>query len=118
MNEKILAAISIAIIFAGVVFLLRRFKPTVPNLGNPESFARLVLAEIVVYDRKAAENAWSRSEVYTVLKSDIDRARSMFLKRFPTSEDVFYQSLVKILGRGQPDRLGADYPYPRSAANP
>ena len=86
--------------------------------GTPDRFARVLLAEVALYKRKVAEDAWSRSAVYGALKNDIDRAREMFLSVWPASEDVFYSTLVSTLARGEPDRLGADYPYSRTSSSP
>lgn len=82
--------------------------------SDVERFARLLLAEIILYDKKGVDRAWSQRAIYRMLKRDIDAARQMFLQRYPEKEDVFYGVLVAVLARGDAARLGADYPHPRS----
>ena len=117
MNEhtRILAAVAVIIVFAAVVFLVRRVAPTatINRLSSPEPFAAMVVAEIKMYHGQAVNTAFEQSAIYRLFKDDIDRSRQMFLQRFPAAETAFYVALVKILAQGQPNRLGLDYPYPR-----
>ena len=112
----LIAVIMMVMIVVPAWLLVRRFRPNMSGLGSgstPEPFARLLFAEILLNDQKAADEGWSRSAVYRLLKSDIDRAREMFLLRFPASEQAFYSTLVSVLARGEEGRLGSDYPHPR-----
>ena len=113
----VLGAVSAATIIVTFAFLVRRFKPASfdLNLGDPKRFARLLIAEIRMYHGKAVvDRAWGNSAIYATLKDDIDRSRQMFLKRCPASQQAFYDALVEVLARGQEERLGADYSYPRT----
>jgi hypothetical protein len=115
----LVAAISGAMILGSAVWLIRRFESKVPRDSSqePERFARLLLAEIRLYAGKKVDDAWSRRAVYGELKGDIDRAREMYLRRFPTSEPVFYDALISVLARGDAGRLGNDYPYARARSS-
>jgi hypothetical protein len=116
-NDRItlIATLSVIMIILMTAFLLRRILPHSParQIGSPEGFAHLLVAEIRMYHGKAIDHAFDESTIYRRFRDDIDRSRQMFLKRFPSSEAAFYSALVAVLARGQGDRLGADYPHPR-----
>jgi hypothetical protein len=115
-HTTLIAAVMIILIAVPAFLLARRLTSRMSSGGRatPESLARLLLAEIDLYDRRRTDEAWSRAAVYAVLRKDIDRAREMFLERFPDSEHVFYTTVVALLARGDEDRLGTDYPHLRS----
>jgi hypothetical protein len=113
----ILIAVAMIILIAVPAFFLARRLTSRMSVGNrdtPEVFAGTLLAEIDLYDRRRTDEAWSRAAVYSVLRKDIDRARVTFLARFPDAEHIFYSTLISLLARGDEDRVGTDYPYPRS----
>lgn len=110
-----MATASICFVGLGAFVLSRRFMPKTPLIpATPESFARLIVAEMALYHRGSLDRARSQKAIYRMLKEDIDRSRKMFLARFPDSEPAFYAALVATLARGNPESLGADYPYERA----
>jgi hypothetical protein len=115
-HTTLIATLGVITMILITVFLVRRVTPTstAVSLGSPEGLARLLVAEIRMYHGNAVDRAWSQSAIYRLLKDDIDRSRQVFLVRFPESEHAFYGAVVAVLARGEADRLGTDYPYPRT----
>ena len=79
-------------------------------------FAKLLVSEIELYNKgKVAEGRKNR-DLYKWLKTDIDRSRQTFEKRFGKAlskqVDYFHDELVKVLAENDPTVLGADYPGP------
>ena len=79
-------------------------------------FAKLLVSEIELYNKaKVAEGRRSR-DLYVRLKSDIDRSRQTYEKRFGRSLsnqfDYFHDELVKTLAVNDPVNLGPEYPGP------
>jgi DNA replication initiation complex subunit (GINS family) len=79
-------------------------------------FARLLVSEIELYNRaKVAEGRKSR-DLYRRLKSDIERSRQTFEKRFgkilDQRFDYFHEEMVRTLGANDPSLLGPEYPGP------
>jgi hypothetical protein len=114
-NTLLVAAVSIVVIIGGAVLLARRFGKNISAAGldNPERLARLVLAEIAMYHGRALDDARASNTVYRLVKDDFERSRKMFLQRYPQSADVWESAVVAVLAHGEPERLGADYPYRR-----
>ncbi len=79
-------------------------------------FAKLLVSEIDLYNKaKVAEGRQNR-DLYKRLRSDIDRSRLTFEKRFGKGGgqlvDYFHDELVKILAENDSARLGPEYPGP------
>ena len=79
-------------------------------------FARLLVSEIELYNKAKVADGRKNKDLYKRLRSDIDRSRQTFEKRFgkpPASQfDYFHDELVKTLAADDPSTLGSDYPGP------
>jgi hypothetical protein len=57
-------------------------------------------------------------DIYRRLKSDIDRSRQTYEKRFgkalPKQFDYFHEELVRSLASNDPSLLGSDYSGPKA----
>ncbi len=80
-------------------------------------FARLLVAEIKLYNEDGVQEGRVSSDLYRRLKADIDRSREMYEKRVaPTvrdSEDYFHSEMIRVLAQEDPQLMGIDYPGPR-----
>jgi hypothetical protein len=76
--------------------------------------ARLLVAEIKLYNEAAVEEGRQESDLYRLLRTDIDRSRNMYEKRVhPTIKsqaDYFHSELVRVLAKEDPELMGSDYP--------
>jgi hypothetical protein len=93
----IAAAFAGLIVILAAVPLLRRGIAPGP-MFNPEGFARLLVAEIRLHHGEAVEQARADKSVYDKLKSDVERSRAIFLKRFPADGRVYDAAVVRYLG--------------------
>lgn len=79
-------------------------------------FAKLLVSEIELYNKFKVVDGRKSKDIYKRLKSDIDRSRQTFEKRFGKSVgkqvDYFHEELVKTLAADDPTCLGSDYPGP------
>ncbi|MFZ0961338.1 MAG: hypothetical protein WAO35_10585 [Terriglobia bacterium] len=83
---------------------------------DAKRFARLLVSEIELYNKgKVAEGRKNR-DLYERLKSDIDRSRQTFEKRYGQALnshcDYFHEELVKTLAANDSAVLGPQYPGP------
>jgi hypothetical protein len=83
---------------------------------DAKRFARLLVSEIDLYNKgKVAEGRKNR-DLYKRLKSDIDRSRQTFEKRFGKAlnkqVDYFHDEMVKTLAANDASALGPEYPGP------
>jgi hypothetical protein len=80
-------------------------------------FARLLVAEIKLYNEDEVQEGRVSSDLYRRLKADIDRSREMYEKRVaPTvreSEDYFHSEIIRVLAQDDPALMGSDYPGPQ-----
>jgi hypothetical protein len=84
------AAFAGLIVILAAVPLLRRVITPGP-MFNPEGFARLLVAEVQMQRRHGVE--------HRTLQADIDRARTVFLSRFPNDEAVFDAAVAAMSSR-------------------
>jgi len=81
-------------------------------------FAKLLVSEIELYNKSKVADGRKNKDLYKRLKSDIDRSRKTFEKRFGKSlgkeVDYFHEELVKNLATNDATTLGSDYPGPAS----
>ena len=72
--------------------------------------ARLLVTEVKLYNEELVEQGRQNSNVYAVLKEDIDRSRQIFDDRIDedvrSQNDYFREALVRILAGGDPSLLG------------
>lgn len=95
--------------------------PAGPQPGNAAakeaaSLARLLIAEMVLYNEDAIEAARRRGNIYAALKDEIDGSRKMYDDKVDprtVDQDYFYLEMVARLAKGNPEILGV--PAPNSA---
>ena len=79
-------------------------------------FAKLLVSEIELYNKAKVAEGRKNRDLYKRLKTDIDRSRQTFEKRFGKAlsrqVDYFHDELVKTLAENDPTVLGSDYPGP------
>lgn len=80
-------------------------------------FARLLVAEIKLYNEPEVDSGRRGGDLYRRLRADIDRSREMYEKRarpeVKQEADYLHQELVQVLANGDPALLGPDYPGSR-----
>jgi len=80
-------------------------------------FARLLVAEIKLYNETEVEEGRRRGDLFRRLEPDIARSREMYEKRVHplvgSSVDYLHEELVRVLAQDNPDLLGEGYPGPR-----
>lgn len=83
---------------------------------DAKRFARLLVSEIELYNKAKVADGRKHSDLYKRLKSDIDRSRQTYEKRFGKTVakqyDYFHEELVKTLAGNDSSLLGPDYPGP------
>ena len=79
-------------------------------------FARLLVSEIELYNKTKVADGRKNRDLYRRLKSDIDRSRQTFDKRFgkllSKQFDYLHDELVKTLAGNDASLLGTEYPGP------
>ena len=72
--------------------------------------ARLLVSEIKLYNEEQVEQGQKNNDIYERLKEDIDRSRQVYEdrvnERVRSTNDYFYQELVRTLAGGDPQALG------------
>ena len=83
---------------------------------DAKRFAKLLVSEIELYNKTKAADGRKNRDLYKRLKSDIDRSRQTFEKRFgkvlSKQVDYFHAELVKTLAADDSTALGPEYPGP------
>jgi hypothetical protein len=83
---------------------------------DAKRFAKLLVSEIELYNKTKVADGRKNNDLYKRLKSDIDRSRQTFDKRFgkslPKQFDYFHEELVRTLAANDASVLGSDYPGP------
>lgn len=78
--------------------------------SDAERFAKLLVQEIALYHPKEMDQGRRQSNLYALLRDDIERSREAFQNRFQKpsirSRDYFGKALVKYLANGDPSLLG------------
>jgi hypothetical protein len=79
-------------------------------------FAKLLVSEIELYNKAKVAEGRNNRDLYRRLRTDIDRSRQTFEKRFgktlSNQIDYFHDELVKTLAANDSEVLGPDYPGP------
>jgi hypothetical protein len=79
-------------------------------------FAKLLVSEIELYNKTKVADGRKSSDLYKRLKTDIDRSRQTYEKRFGKTvakqHDYFHDELVKTLAGNDAALLGSEYPGP------
>lgn len=83
---------------------------------DAKRFAKLLVSEIELYNKTKVADGRKNKDVYSRLKSDIERSRQTYEKRFAKSVvkqvDYFHEELVRTLAANDPSLLGPGYPGP------
>ncbi len=83
---------------------------------DAKRFAKLLVSEIELYNKAKVTDGRKNGDLYKRLKSDIDRSRQTYEKRFGKTVgkqyDYFHEELVKTLAGNDSSLLGPDYPGP------
>jgi len=83
---------------------------------DAKRFAKLLVSEIELYNKAKVAEGRKNSDLYKRLKSDIDRSRQTYEKRFGKTVvkqyDYFHEELVKTLAGSESSLLGSDCPGP------
>ena len=79
-------------------------------------YARLLVSEIELYHREQVAQGRAHSDLYSRLKTQIDRSRRAYESRFTRaiapSRDYFHEELVRSLACNDLSLLGSDYSPP------
>lgn len=80
---------------------------------DAKRFAKLLVSEIELYNKAKVMDGRKNTDLYKRLKSDIDRSRQTYEKRFGKTVakqyDYFHEELVKTLAGNDSSLLGPDY---------
>lgn len=83
---------------------------------DAKRFAKLLISEIDLYNKAKVADGRKSRDLYKRLKTDIDRSRQTYEKRFGKSVakqvDYFHDELVRTLAANEASLLGSDYPGP------
>ena len=83
---------------------------------DAKRFAKLLISEIELYNKAKVADGRKNNDLYKRLKTDIERSRQTYEKRFgktvATQYDYFHEELVRILAASNVESLGSDYPGP------
>jgi len=86
------------------------------NHRDAKRFAKLLVSEIELYNKAKVQDGRKNRDLYKRLKSDIDRSRQTYEKRFGKTVgkqyDYFHEELVRILAGSDAFLLGPEYPGP------
>ena len=78
--------------------------------NSARRYARLLVAEIKLYNESQVEQGRRDRDLYERLKEDIDRSRQMYDERVPDDvrkgTNYFFEELVRILADGNREALG------------
>ena len=83
---------------------------------DAKRFAKLLISEIELYNKTKVTEGRKSGDLYKRLKSDIDRSRQTYEKRFGKTVtkqyDYFHEELVRTLAGNEASLLGSEYPGP------
>lgn len=83
---------------------------------DAKRFAKLLVSEIELYSKAKVADGRKNRDLYKRLKSDIERSRQTYEKRFGKTVgkqvDYFHEEIVRTLGGNDVSLLGSDYPGP------
>ncbi len=86
------------------------------NHRDAKRFSKLLVSEVELYSKAKVQDGRKNGDLYKRLKSDIDRSRQTYEKRFAKTVgkqyDYFHEELVRVLAGSDAKLLGPDYPGP------
>jgi hypothetical protein len=81
--------------------------------GEARRLARLLVAEIKLYNEEEVEEGREQSDLYRRLRTDIDRSRKMYEKlvhpMIQAQTDYYGAEVVRVLAKDDPDLMGEGY---------
>ena len=79
-------------------------------------FAKLLVDDLVLYNKDKIEQGRSQRDIYSVIKDDIDKSRAAYEKKYSSSPagkvDYFHQEMLRRIAGEDPGVLGGEYPGP------
>jgi hypothetical protein len=86
------------------------------NHRDAKRFAKLLVSEVELYNKAKVAEGRKNGDLYKRLKSDIDRSRQTYEKRFGKTvgkqHDYFHEELIRTLAGNESSLLGPEYPGP------
>ena len=83
---------------------------------DAKRFAKLLISEIELYSKAKVSDGRKNNDLYGCLKTDLQRSRQTYEKRFAKTEasrhDYLHDEIVRILANNDASILGPDYPGP------
>ena len=83
---------------------------------DAKRFAKLLISEIELYSKAKVSDGRKNKDLYGCLKTDLQRSRQTYEKRFAKTEaarhDYLHDEIVRILANDDASILGPDYPGP------
>lgn len=81
---------------------------------DAKRFAKLLVSEIELYNKSKVADGRKNSDLYKRLKSDIERSRLTFQKRFAKTVgkqfDYFHDEIIRTLANNDASLMGPEYP--------
>lgn len=83
---------------------------------DAKRFAKLLVSEIELYNKSKVADGRKNKDLYTRLKTDIERSRQTYAKRFSKTAahqvDYLHEEVLRVLAANDVALLGPDYPGP------
>jgi hypothetical protein len=81
-------------------------EQTVPSIreNDPERLARVIINDIILYNKKVVEDGRTHRNLYSVLQDTILQARELYLNKF-SDLSAFEKQLIENLAKGDKDSL-------------
>ncbi len=83
---------------------------------DAKRFAKLLISEIELYSKAKVSDGRKNKDLYGSLKTDLQRSRQTYEKRFAKTQasrhDYLHDEIVRILANDDASILGSDYPGP------
>jgi hypothetical protein len=84
--------------------------------GEARRLARLLVAEIRLYNEEDVEEGRRCADLFRRLRTDIERSRKMYQKlvhpMIQSQTDYYGAEIVRVLAQNDPDLMGSDYEEP------
>jgi hypothetical protein len=104
------------IVLGAIIYLLTRKASFAadPNAlqADAKRFARLLVAEIKLYNESKIERGKRADDIYSQLETEVEQARKKYNGRINsnlTDNDYFDEQIVELLADGDASKMGARY---------
>ena len=103
-----LLIVILALVAAFLYFVFAGKTNTAQTEQDAKRFAKLLIAEIKLYENYKVEQGLKNNNLYESLHERIDEARKMYEKRIIYSEHkrFFDEALIEVLANGDSSKLG------------